>query len=108
MANSNDLQNELNVLKEDIAKLRADVADLGITLKDVAAEKVRNAKGRLEEGAEDATAALRDRLDEARRKGREVLDGLEEHVSGHPVGSMATAFGAGFVIASLFHWGSRN
>jgi len=107
MADSN-LQNELNTLKEDIAKLRVDVADLGTALKDVAADKARNAKSRLAEGAEELSANMRERLDEARQKGREVMDGLEEQISGHPMGSIITAFGVGFIIASLMNTGGSK
>jgi len=107
MADSN-LQNELNTLKEDIAKLRVDVADLGTALKDVAADKARNAKSRLAEGADELSASMRERLDEARQKGREVMDGLEEQISGHPMGSIITAFGVGFIIASLMNTGGSK
>src|SRR3569832_2787068 len=104
MADSN-LQNELNTLKEDIAKLRVDVADLGPALKAVAADKARNAKSRLAAGADALSASMRERLDEARQKGREVMDGLEEQISGHPKGSIITALGVGYIIASFFYLG---
>lgn len=107
MADTN-LQNELNTLKEDIAKLRLDMADLGTALKDVAAERARNAKSRLAEGAEELSAGVRERLDEARQKGREVVDGLEEQIAGHPMGSIITAFGVGFIIASMMNSGGSK
>ena len=52
------LQNEHNTLKEDIAKLRVAVADLGTALKAVAADKARTAKRRLAEGADELSACL--------------------------------------------------
>ena len=106
----NDLQNELTALKEDISRLRADVADLGSAIQDIASEKVSRAKSRLAEGAEEVSANVKERLEQARLKGREVLDGLEDQFTGHPMGSLITAFGAGFIIASLMnnHGGSKH
>lgn len=107
MADMN-LQNELNTLKDDITKLRADMADLGTALKDVAADKARSTKSRLAEGAEEFSANVRERLEEARQKGHEAMDNLEEQIAGHPMGSIITAFGVGFIIASMMNMGGSK
>jgi ElaB/YqjD/DUF883 family membrane-anchored ribosome-binding protein len=92
-----ELEKELEKLRTDLTQLRADVAELTKVVKDIGVGK-----------AESAKAALRERLDEARSRGKTAVEDLEEEVQQHPYGSLLTAFGAGFIIAKLMQHGDRH
>jgi len=102
------LAKELESLKADISKLRADVADLTSALKGVAAEKADTANAKLHEEIREARDELRRRIKHAREYGEQRVDEFENQVGEHPVGSVLTAFGIGFVIAKLLDLGGRR
>lgn len=68
-------------------------------------------KTSLEDEIRNRREELRRRLNEARTTGRRAVDatvdGLEKGVEQHPLTSLLTAFGLGFVIAKLMDLGRR-
>jgi len=103
-----ELTRELEQMRSDMAALRADVAELAKALKTMGANKAESVKDTIEEEIRERRDALREKLDEARARGQEVKDGLEDRMETHPYTSLLTAFGVGFVLAKLMHLGERH
>ena len=100
MATGN-VQEELQVLKDDLSKLRGDVADLVGVLKALGLEQVDATRESVEDELQAQRERLRALLARARERGRGAADELEQHVNEHPVGSLLTAFGIGYILAKL-------
>ncbi len=94
MANRN-LESELDLLRDDIDKLRTDLAALTGTLTASTREELEERVRRLREGAGHMYGEARRRVDEAPAA-------LEKQVHDKPLTSLAVAFGVGFVIGKLF------
>lgn len=100
MATAN-VQEELQVLKDDISRLRKDVSDMTGILKNLGMEKLDETRETLEDELKAQREKLRLLLAQARERGRSAADDLEQHVSDHPLGSLLTAFGIGYLLAKL-------
>lgn len=107
-----ELQDELKQLRADLATLQSDVAELVGTLKNLGVSRVEGMKNSLEDEIHNRREELRRRLNEARSTGRravdETVEGLEKGIGQHPLSSLLTAFGLGFVIAKLMDLGKRH
>lgn len=108
----NELQEELKRLRSDMAALQSDVATLVGTLKDLGVNKAEGMRSSFEDEIRSRREELRRKLEEARTTGRKTLDdavsGFGEGVGHHPLSSLITAFGLGFVIAKLMDLGGRR
>jgi len=100
MANNN-VQEEMQVLKDDVTKLRSDIANLVEVLKQLGLQKAQETRGTLEDEFDVQREKLKARFNSARERGKGAVDELEEHVNEHPIGSLLTAFGIGFILAKL-------
>jgi ElaB/YqjD/DUF883 family membrane-anchored ribosome-binding protein len=92
---SHDVEGEFGTVKDDLMKLRADIANLSAALKDLTSETVHDQidslKGRIDRLAGDAKV-----------QGRQTLDNLADHIEERPVSSVLIAFGVGILIGRLF------
>jgi len=101
-------EQELEALKLDIASLRTDVADLATAIRGVSGEKADDFKATMQENIRATREKVRARLLEARAKSKDAMSGMEETIGEHPIGSIATAVGVGFLIAKLMDMGNRR
>ena len=103
-----DLNNEIKQIRDDFASLQHDVAGITGLLRNLGEDRLEGVKAsaaqRLRAGAEE----LRQHADTAEARGREAVDELGSAISGHPLGSMAMAFGIGFIVSKLLDLGSRH
>ena len=92
---ANNVGSELDAVKDDLAKLRADIANLSQTLKDATSETVHEQIG-----------LIRSRIDgiaeDAKSHGRKTLDSLTDHIEEKPLASVLIAFGVGILFGRLF------
>jgi len=92
---SHDVEGEFGAVKDDLAKLRADIANLSAALKDLTSETVHeqldSLKGRIDRATSDV-----------KLHGRQTLDDLADHIEERPVASVLIAFGVGVLIGKLF------
>jgi ElaB/YqjD/DUF883 family membrane-anchored ribosome-binding protein len=92
---SHDVESEFGTVKDDLVKLRADIANLSAALKDLTSETVH-----------DQIDSLKGRIDrltgDAKLQGRQALDDLADHIEERPVSSILIAFGVGILIGRLF------
>lgn len=91
---SSTLRDDLERLREDIASLKTTLAGLG---KRGAAEARAAADAKLDE--------LHDELErlagDLPRRGQDTIAGIEQRVRDHPVASLLTAFGIGMILSRL-------
>ena len=89
-----NLEGEFDILKDDLVKLRGDIANLSAALKETTSETVH-----------EQVEAIRARLDgiagDARVQGRQALDGLADQIEERPLASIMVAFGVGILLGRL-------
>jgi len=92
---SHDVEGEFSAVKDDLAKLRTDIANLSAALKDLTSdtvhEQIDSLKGRIDHIAHDA-----------KDRGRQAMDDLADHIEERPVSSVLIAFGVGILLGRLF------
>jgi ElaB/YqjD/DUF883 family membrane-anchored ribosome-binding protein len=91
---ANNVDQEINQLKSDMAGLREDMASLVDTMKEAGMEKGRQYYDSAYERARHAGEAVSERA-------REAYSGFGKEVEDHPMASVLTAFGTGFVVGML-------
>ena len=95
MTSQHDVEGEFSAVKDDLARLRADIANLSAALKDLTAdtvhEQIGSLKGRIDRMTHDA-----------KDQGRQALDDLADHIEERPVSSVLIAFGVGILLGRLF------
>lgn len=101
-------KDDLNALRQDFDKLREDVGKLTETLKQLGLDRAHSTQEHLNERVNEARERLRERVDYAGKRSRAYYDDLEDRVGDHPLSSLLTAFGIGFVIAKLLDLGGRR
>ena len=102
------IRKEMDALKADIAQLREDIAGLTNAVRGVASEKVADAKAQAEERIHGTWEDIEQRFEDFLNQGKATYNKAEHKVGEHPVGSVLTAFGLGFIIAKLFDMGGRR
>ena len=102
------IRREMDALKADIAKLREDIVGLTSAVKGAASENVAGAKAKAEERVHKAWSEIEQRLEDLLTEGKATFNKAEQQVGEHPVGSVLTAFGIGFIIAKLLDSGGRR
>lgn len=76
-------QAELNTLREDLSQLRQDMSSMASDMFGVAREGVGGA------------------VKNAKEKGAELAEALEEQVQEHPLATVGIAFGVGLLVGAL-------
>jgi ElaB/YqjD/DUF883 family membrane-anchored ribosome-binding protein len=102
------IRKEMDALKADIAQLREDIVGLTNAVKGAASENVMGAKAKAEERLHKTWEDIEQRFEELLDEGKATFDKAEHKVGEHPVGSVLTAFGIGFIIAKLLDVGGRR
>src|SRR5690606_22397859 len=93
-ATTEDLQAQVEQLKEDIAAIAATLANLG-------SQTVRDAKRSAKETYKSAYIQGEDAIDELRNKAQDLEAQLTATVRERPIASLATALGVGYLLALL-------
>jgi ElaB/YqjD/DUF883 family membrane-anchored ribosome-binding protein len=92
---SHDVEGEFGAVKDDLAKLRSDIANLSNALKELTSETVHERIDSLRGGIDRLT-------DDAKLQSREALDGLADRIEERPLTSILVAFGVGLLLGRLF------
>lgn len=95
------LDKEVDTLKEDIAKLSGDIADVLGVLKKLGAGKIDAVRESLDGEAEKYGEDIRQAYEGAKARGETAADSLEAEITLHPLRSVLVAFGVGYVVAKL-------
>ncbi|WP_156782088.1 DUF883 family protein [Acidihalobacter aeolianus] len=101
-------KDEMNAIREDLSKLRADVAELTHALKDLAVNRAGTARDQAKAGVAEARERLKQQANRAGEQGREYYDAFEQQIGERPMTSLLVSFGIGFVLAKLLDLGGRR
>lgn len=77
------LQDDMNALKDDLSQLRQDVASMASDVFGVARDGMGGA------------------VEQAKKRGQELAETLEEQVQEHPLATVGIAFGVGLLVGAL-------
>ena len=99
------VQNDLEQLKTDMAKLRADLAAIGDGVRKMGTEAVGQTQAKVKSAAQDALDEFQKKLNEAKSQGQKAVHDLEGEIKEKPLTSLAVAFGVGFVLSKLLDRG---
>lgn len=102
------VDDEIQALREDLALLRSDVSDLSGTLRDLAGSRASGVSESVQQEIRETRDRLRQKIAQARHQGVRAVEEVEESIGSHPLASVATAVGVGFVLAKLMDLGSRR
>lgn len=91
---SNDLQEQIEQLKQDIASIAATISQLG-------QQKLRDAKRDASQAYAEALEHGENTMTELKSCAQNIEDQLLETVRERPIASLATAFGVGYLLAIL-------
>lgn len=104
------MQDNLQSLRNDFAKLREDVTNIADSLKTFGRKSTEEIAEQTQKSAQlkETIEKLKARLDNTAQHGKDYVNKFEEQVSDRPVVSLIAAFGIGFFLAKLFDWGNRR
>lgn len=98
---ANNIQEEVQALKSDIAKIRTDIQDLISQLKEIGKQKIDEVRDSFESELSEQKERVRATTGRVKARGREAADEIEFQIGEHPLGSLVTAFGIGYLLALL-------
>ena len=96
-----DMQKALEAVKEDLSKLRSDIADLTQKLLDMGKSEVGSARNRIETEARNLAQGLRQTLNDTGEHGRRTVESVEQLLAEKPFVSLLAAFGLGLLFGKL-------
>jgi ElaB/YqjD/DUF883 family membrane-anchored ribosome-binding protein len=99
---------EMDKLKKDIGKLQSDVSELVGLLKDSAADKSSDIKGKVGREAERIFDELMAKVDEGVSRGKHTVDEVGEQIGEHPVGTLFITFSLGYILAKIMERGGGS
>lgn len=101
MAQTTDVQREIESLKADLKSLRSDLSDLSKAGGRVAGESVQAARETLREEADQLLDRLRQTASAVQDEGKQVAGKVRDEVAERPGTSLLTAFGVGALLGWL-------
>jgi ElaB/YqjD/DUF883 family membrane-anchored ribosome-binding protein len=100
---SGDIQADLEALRNDVAKLATQIADIFATKGNEAwSRATSNIKSNVEGVMSDATAKGQEAVDAVREVGDNVMDAIDESLEKRPYTTLALAVGIGFLFGAIW------
>jgi ElaB/YqjD/DUF883 family membrane-anchored ribosome-binding protein len=100
-ARSNAMSNDVDALKEDLGRLRADVADLARTLLGVTKTEVGEVKDRLQAEAERRLEQMTDAARAVKDRGVAAMGEVRHQIEQRPITVVLSAVAVGCIIGLL-------
>ncbi|MEQ9619677.1 MAG: hypothetical protein RIG61_10955 [Deltaproteobacteria bacterium] len=105
MSKKSDLNKEIETLREDVAKLRTDLASTSKKLVDVGKDQTASvttaAKAKLQAEAAHLITELNSALDSTRHSSKRAVNTIENRLTERPFMSVAVALVAGLICGKL-------
>lgn len=96
-----DLSREMETLRDDMGKLRADISAVAETLKDLGKSRVDDAKASLSGLVDSLKEELLRGWEGARERGKKSVETVEHQIEQRPFISVLAAFGVGVLLGKL-------
>jgi ElaB/YqjD/DUF883 family membrane-anchored ribosome-binding protein len=101
MPDGDEIKTEVETLKQDIGRLREDLADLLKAVRDEGGRRVGETKQRLREEAMNRIDDFKEVLDNARQFGQKACREAQKKIEQRPIATLLTAFGIGVIVGRL-------
>jgi ElaB/YqjD/DUF883 family membrane-anchored ribosome-binding protein len=101
MAQTTDVQREIDSLKADLKTLRNDLSELSKTSGKMAGDSVQAARDALRDEADKLIDRLKKTASAAQEEGEQVAGQIRDEVAEKPLPSLLTAFGVGTLVGWL-------
>jgi len=101
MAQTTDVQREIDSLKADLKSLRDDLSELSKTGGKIAGDSVQAARDALREESEKLLERWKKTASTAQAEGEHVAGQVRDEVAEKPLPSLLTAFGVGALVGWL-------
>ncbi len=95
------LKSNFSDLKHDMSRILTHLVDAGKSGKQVAADQAYRAVGSAKEKVHDAMDTVRDRAQDAKEYGNDMLDEVTRQIRANPGTATLIAFGVGFIASRL-------
>ena len=99
---------ELDALKDDIARLREEIAGLAAGVRKSAGIHAEQPHAGAQQEGLGAWADILHKFESSRSQGEKVIRDLATEVEQHPLVSIIAAFGLGYIIAKLWYRETEN
>jgi ElaB/YqjD/DUF883 family membrane-anchored ribosome-binding protein len=96
-AASGDVQADLQALRDDVARLAQEIADI---FADEGGKAWRRARAGVDEAMADAEGRGRDAVDAVREVGDNMRDAIDKSLQERPYATLALALGLGFLLGA--------
>jgi ElaB/YqjD/DUF883 family membrane-anchored ribosome-binding protein len=96
-AASGDVQADLQALRDDVARLAQEIADI---FADEGAKAWRSARAGVDEAMADAEGRGRDAVDAVREVGDNMREAIDKSLQERPYATLALALGLGFLLGA--------
>ncbi|MBM4320152.1 MAG: DUF3410 domain-containing protein, partial [Deltaproteobacteria bacterium] len=106
MADREELQREMAVLKSELGELREHLLVLTQTMKGMIRAESGEAKEQIEAEAKNLLERFKQALEEVRGRGRRAYTAVEHQIEERPFVALAAAFGIGLLLGKLLDWRS--
>jgi ElaB/YqjD/DUF883 family membrane-anchored ribosome-binding protein len=97
-----DVRDDIDTLKADLARARADIADLVSDLVSAGKAEGTEARAKIEAAIHERLDRLGEGISAAQRAGRRKVEDLQDRIEDRPLTSVAVAFGVGLLLGNVF------
>lgn len=92
---------EFKHVKDDVSRLREDLASLAQSVLEAGKAGSQEARERLEVEARKRLEQLKSAASTAKAKGEQAVEGVETQIRERPIAAVLVAFGAGLILGKL-------
>lgn len=99
---ADDKQDDVRILRDELAKLRADIATLAQDLRSLGLAAAGTAQRAAETEGERVRAGMDEVISDLRRQGEETLRGAKASIEERPLFAVLIALALGFILGRVF------
>lgn len=100
---SEDVQKELNQLREDLQSMRGDMSELVQSIADLGRQRASGLGDEASQQLHDRLEQLEQTYGRAQQRGKEAYGDMERRIRERPLTSLCFALGLGVVLGTLLH-----